>query len=102
MRRLLKRTDEAGPPNPAYSYRIYWTKTVRDWDDARRANALEAVELLINQPGFAPTAFERQYRDPAIDESNHSGESILALRKVLQAFNHHNASGSDFSVSDEV
>jgi hypothetical protein len=102
VRKLLNRTNEAAPPDPEYSYTIYWTKTVRDWEDVRRESALEAVDLLINQPEFTPTAFERQYHDSAIDESSHSGESILALRKVLHAFEHLAASGSDPSVSDEV
>lgn len=102
VRRLLKRTQEATPPDPEYSYTIYWTKSVRDWEAERRVSALEAVELLINQPEFSPTAFERQYHDPAIDESSHSGESLLALRKVLYAFEHLIASGSDSSVSNEV
>jgi hypothetical protein len=102
VRRLLKRTQEATAPDPEYSYTIYWTKTVRDWEDVRRAIALEAVELLINQSEFTPTAFERQYRDSAIDDSSHSGESILALRKVLKAFEQHTASRSDPSASDEV
>ena len=75
---------------------------VREWKAARRASAIEAVEHLINQPDFTPTAFERQYQDSAIDESSHSGESILALHKVLLAFETHAASESDTSASDEV
>jgi hypothetical protein len=102
VRKLLNRTKEATPPDPEYSYTIYWTKTVRDWEDVRRASAIEAVELLINQPEFTPTAFERKYHDPAIDESSHSGESLLALRKVLRAFELHSASGSNSFASDEV
>ena len=102
MRRLLKRTQEAAPPDPEYSYTIYWTKTVRNWEEARRVGALEAVELLINEQGFTPTAFERRYRKTAIDDSSHSGESILALRKVLQAFESHTASGPYSSDSDGV
>ncbi len=102
MRRLLKRPNEAAPPDPEYSYTIYWTKTVRDWEDARRARALEAVELLIHQPEFTSTAFERRYRDSVIDDSSHSGESILALRKVLRAFENHAESGLAPSASDGV
>ncbi len=68
---------------------------VRDWKDPRRARALGAVEHLINRPEFTATAFERRYRDPTIDDSAHSGESILALHKVLKAFDIHSASGTD-------
>ncbi|MFQ5942441.1 MAG: hypothetical protein ACE5JF_02700 [Anaerolineales bacterium] len=86
VRRLLSRTQDAAPPDPEYSYTIYWTKTVFVWDDARRKNAREAVEHLIEQPEFVPTAFERRYHNTYIDDSKHSGESLLALHKVLKAF----------------
>lgn len=56
-----------------------------DWDPNQRAGALLAVEDLISQPLFTPTAYERRYLDPRIDDSKHSGESILALEKVLKA-----------------
>ncbi len=59
---------------------------VRDWDDAQRAGALSAVEHLMEPPEFTPTAFERRYQDARIDESMHAGESLLALHKVLRAF----------------
>ena len=85
-RRLLGRTQQAGPPDPEYSYTIYWTKMVRDWGDVQRAGARSAVEHLIEQPDFTPTAFERRYQDARIDDSMHSGESVLALQKVLRAF----------------
>ncbi len=67
---------------------------VRDWDDAQRAGALSAVEHLIEQPVFTPTAFERRYQDARIDDLKHSGESLLALRKVLKAFERDSISGS--------
>ncbi|MFQ5923113.1 MAG: hypothetical protein ACE5M4_09740 [Anaerolineales bacterium] len=95
VRRLLSRAQEAAPPDPEYSYTIYWTKMVRDWDDAQRAGALVAVERQIEQPEFAPTAFERRYQDARIDDSMHSGESLLALHKVLKAFEGDSISGSD-------
>ncbi len=95
VRRLLNRTQQAAPPDPEYSYTIYWTKMVRNWDDAQRAGALSAVEHLMEQPEFTPTAFERRYQDARIDDSLHSGESLLALHKVLKAFERESASGSD-------
>ncbi len=68
---------------------------VRDWDGAQRAGALSAVEHLMEQPEFTPTAFERRYQDARIDDSMHSGESLLALHKVLKAFERESPSGSD-------
>jgi hypothetical protein len=83
---LLSRTQKAAPPDPEYSYTIYWTKIVREWDDDQRISAHSAVEHLINHPEFVPNPFERRYEDDRIDDSRHSGESLLALNKVLKAF----------------
>ncbi|GMR10531.1 MAG: hypothetical protein BMS9Abin28_1352 [Anaerolineae bacterium] len=95
VRRLLSRTQQAAPPDPEYSYTIYWTKMVLDWDAAQRAGALSAVEHLMAQPDFAPTAFERRYQDARIDDTMHSGESLLALHKVLKAFEGDSILGAD-------
>lgn len=102
VRRLLKRTRDAAPPDPAYSYTIYWTKMALGWDDAQRADALLAVEHLIAQSEFEPTAYERRYLDARIDDSMHSGESLLALHKVLKAFNRGSTAGSDRPLSNGV
>ena len=97
VRRLLSRTQEAAPPDPEYSYTIYWTKMVREWDDPRRKRALLASERLIGHPDFRPTAFERRYQDTDIDHSKHAGESILALHKVISAFESESTLGSSSS-----
>ena len=102
VRRLLNRNQEASPPDPEYSYTVYWTKTVRDWGDAQRARALVAVDRLIASSEFVPTAFERRYHDAAIDDTKHSGESILALQKVLRAFVIPSPQGPNSQASDEV
>lgn len=57
---------------------------------------------MIQQPEFTPTAFERRYRDASIDDSSHSGDSMLALHKVLQAFKIYSDSRSESSAPDEV
>ncbi len=75
---------------------------VREWDDARRAGAFSAVEHLMEPPEFTPTAFERRYQDARIDDSMHSGESLLALHKVLKAFEGESTSGSDRPSTDGV
>lgn len=82
---LLQRQPEPEGPDPEYSYVIYWTKTARNWDPSRRAQVLLAAERLIGKPDFEANPFERRYREPEIDASAHSGESLLALRKVLRA-----------------
>ena len=102
VRRLLSRTREAAPPDPAYSYTIYWTKMALGWDDAQRTSALLAAEHLIGKSAFTPTAYERRYQDPRIDDSKHSGESILALEKVLKAFGRDSSAVRDGPPSNGV
>lgn len=72
------------------------------WDDAQRTGALLGAEHLIGQSLFTPTAYERLYLDARIDDSMHSGESILALAKVLKAFGKDTIAGPDGPPSDGV
>jgi len=73
-----------------------------DWDDKQRAGALLAVEHLISQAQFLPTAYERRYLDARIDDSQHSGKSILALEKVLMALDEEPIGRSDRPPSNGV
>ena len=73
-------------PRVEFSYTLYWTKQVRQWDAARRAAIMEALEPVLAQPGFEPNAYERRYAVPGLDDLAHSGASLLALKKVLTAF----------------
>lgn len=85
LRRLLQRRGAADEPDPEYSYLIYWTKVARQWDAARRRQALEAAEQLIGGPDFEANPYHRRYQAAEIDDARHSGASLLALRKVLRA-----------------
>jgi len=84
LRRLVQRERERSASE--FSYSIYWTKVVRGWDAARRLEALEGAERILAGAGFVSNEFGRRYRVPEIDGSAHSGASLLALRKVLKAF----------------
>lgn len=68
-----------------FAYTVYWTKIAREWDADRRALVAGRVADLAASPGFLNNAFERKYRVEGLDDSGHSGASILALRKVLEA-----------------
>ena len=74
------------PPRVDFSYTVYWTKTVRRWDAARRTAMAEAVMAVMAQPGFEANDYERRYRVADLDELAHAGASLVALRKVLAAF----------------
>lgn len=75
-----------GPPRVDFSYTIYWTKQVRSWDAARRAAVAAALRPVLAQPGFEANDYERRYPVPGLDAQGHAGASLLALDKVLRAF----------------
>jgi predicted PurR-regulated permease PerM len=75
-----------GPPRVEYSYTIYWTKQVRTWETARREAVQAALAEVLAQPSFEDNAYERRYSVAGLDEQAHAGASLMALRKVLEAF----------------
>ena len=81
-------TSRPGAPRVEFSYTVYWTNHVRQWDAARRADVQEALMRVLAEPGFEANAYERRYTVPGLDDTAHSGASLVALRKVLAAFNH--------------
>lgn len=91
LKRLLDRSapqprQAPDPPRIQFSYTIYWTKMVREWDAERRQAIAQALAAILAQPDFEPNAYERRYRIAGWDDLAHSGESLLALQKVLVAF----------------
>ena len=87
LRRLSRpaNAQPAAPDRADYSYRVYWTKQVRDWDAIRRRSILLAARLVAASEAFEPNAFERRSRVEGVD-GEHSGASVLALIQVLEAF----------------
>lgn len=88
IRRLLGRAEEKGEdaPRPRYSYRIYWTKMVREWSAERRHVISNKLAQVLAQEDFDANLFERRYQVAGLDESKHAGASLLALREVLEGF----------------
>ena len=72
-------------PRIEFSYTIYWTKHARTWSPERRAAVQAELSQVLAQPDFEKNAYERRYFVPGLDESKHSGESLVALQKVLKA-----------------
>jgi hypothetical protein len=83
----LFRPRPSNAPRIDFSYTVYWTKHVRQWEAGRRAAVREALMEILTRPGFEPNAYTRRYRVPGLDEQAHSGASLIALKKVLAAFN---------------
>ena len=69
----------------AYSYTVFWTKTARLWDATKRETVAQHLAALIGAPDFDANFYERTYTLAEVD-SVHSGASLLALQKVLEAF----------------
>jgi len=89
VRRLLggaSRQQEGDHPDVLLAYTFYWTKQARSWDDQRRALVKLAVGGLIGSEGFVPNPSLRRYQVPGLDESAHAGASLVALLRVLEAF----------------
>ncbi len=68
-----------------FAYTVYWTKTTRGWDAERRKTILGRVAALTASPEFLNNAFERKFQIEGLDDLGHSGASLLALKKVLEA-----------------
>ncbi len=74
------------PERIDFSYTVFWTRQVRGWDAARRAAVRAALHPVLTGQEFVNNAFSRQYTVPGLDDQAHAGASLLALEKVLAAF----------------
>lgn len=96
--RMINRTlPEPKPPEPLSAdkidagYRLFWTKQALTWDTAQRAQIAERVAAVTSAPDFEANALERRYRVDGLDESAHSGASLLMLLEVLRALDAYEA-----------
>ncbi len=74
----------AGRDRIDYSYTVFWTKTARLWDTAKREAIARHLAKLIASSNFGANFYQRTYTLSEIDGA-HSGASLLALQKVLEA-----------------
>ncbi len=74
----------AGRDRIDYSYTVFWTKTARLWDAATREAIAQHLAKLIASADFDANFYQRTYTLSEIDGA-HSGASLLALQKVLEA-----------------
>lgn len=82
----LSDTDHAAAPGVDWAHTIFWTKQVRQWPAVRRATVQTALRATLAQPDFSANAYQRRYTVAGLDDSAHAGASLLALEKVLAAF----------------
>lgn len=67
-----------------YSYTVFWTKNARLWDKAKREAVVQRLTTLIESADFDANFYHRIYTLAEV-EGAHSGASLLALQKVLDA-----------------
>jgi len=67
-----------------YSYTVFWIKNARRWDAAKREAVARQLAELITSTDFDANFYQRTYTLAEVDGA-HSGASLLALQKVLQA-----------------
>ncbi len=67
-----------------YSYTVFWTKNARLWDAAKRETVAQHLGKLIASADFDANFYRRAYTLAEV-EGAHSGSSLLALQKVLEA-----------------
>ena len=67
-----------------YSYAVFWTKNARWWDAAQRETVAQHLAELVASSDFDANFYQRAYT-LAVVEGAHSGASLLALQKVLEA-----------------
>jgi hypothetical protein len=67
-----------------YSYTVFWMKHARLWDAAKREAVMQQLAELIASTDFGANFYQRTYTLAEVDGA-HSGASLLALQKVLEA-----------------
>jgi hypothetical protein len=86
INRLMDRgKPEPDLPDPAFDYRVYWTKQAMGWSPEQRERIHAQVSSLMNQPEFSVGETQRIYRLQALDDSSFAGASIVELDAVLRA-----------------
>jgi hypothetical protein len=73
-----------------FAYTVFWTKMARNWDGAKRKLIAKRLADLVASPDFVNNAFSRKFEvegleEVSLGETAHSGASLLALQKVLEA-----------------
>ena len=85
LRRSGRKGNASAAPDPGFAYRVAWTKEARTWDATRRAAVARSVGDVLRSVEFLPNAYHRRYRVAELDDLQHSGASLVALRAVLEA-----------------
>jgi hypothetical protein len=67
-----------------YSYTVFWMKHARLWDVAKCEAVARQLAALFGSADFNANFYQRTYTLAEVDDA-HSGASLLALQKVLEA-----------------
>ena len=75
-----------------FAYAIFWTKIARQWQPDYCAMVQSPLDTLFQSVDFQNNPFKRQYAMPVLAgvptlrSQHYAGASLLALAKVLAAF----------------
>jgi hypothetical protein len=88
-----RRSTQALPTELAYT--IHWMDVARSWSPARRARVIEEIRMISASESFEVTTFERRYSLHSTGDTQHSGESLMSLLKVLYSLDKDRGSEED-------
>ena len=94
IQRLIFRQGEA-EEDAGFTYVGYWTDLVSQWSVERRQMVRLAVERIVERSDFTLNEFRRLYHIPEIDKVAHAGSSLLALLRVIKAYDEGVNAGED-------
>jgi hypothetical protein len=94
IQRLLFRQGET-EEGAGFSYTGYWTDLVSEWSVERKHIVRLAVERIVERSDFKPNEFRHLYHIPEIDDVAHAGSSLLALLRVIKAYDEGVNAGED-------
>lgn len=85
IRRLMGREEPAEEIPQDYIFTVHWLKEARTWDQAKRVEVLDALNELMGDPAFQAESPTLKYGLDLIDDVQHTGASLAALQRVLEA-----------------
>lgn len=84
LRRLLEKKPASDRPMVAFSYAVYWTRTVQEWTPELRNQIAVELEKLLSTVEVDLRGQRRNYTLAALP-GKHAGASLQSLRAVLKA-----------------
>jgi hypothetical protein len=85
LHRLLDRTKVPERVPRDYAYTVHWLKEARSWSDSKRERVRDALDQMMPASTFREESDESRYTLSQVDDVPHTGASLAALLRVLDA-----------------